>query len=91
MYNGTVEVERFCDILYVPFELATRTECNTCDTDLCNNANVMSINIVALGCRTILGDSVCSYRFLLILQLVTLCAIETERYIKKNIYIFLFI
>ncbi|XP_072756983.1 uncharacterized protein [Anoplolepis gracilipes] len=48
--NGAVITSRFCGILFVPFETATKSACNTCDTDFCNNANAVSTSMVALGC-----------------------------------------
>ncbi|CAL1689019.1 unnamed protein product [Lasius platythorax] len=63
--DGTMTVRRFCGLIFDPFaSVVTKIDCSTCTTDLCNNANAMSTNMVAVGClalfwaiRFVLTDS----------------------------------
>lgn len=53
MLTGATGVQRDCGVLTVTsLELATKFDCNSCDTNLCNNANALptSLGVVALGC-----------------------------------------
>ncbi|KAM0735472.1 hypothetical protein ACS0PU_010620 [Formica fusca] len=53
MLTGATGVQRNCGVLTVTsLELATKFDCNSCDTNLCNNANALptSLGVVALGC-----------------------------------------
>lgn len=50
--NGTEIVSRMCAIMNPPpfMSLVDNANCVVCNKDLCNNANVATVSMAALGC-----------------------------------------